>query len=66
MMYDWIVRAGNMKSTKVIVKSFLKTGIMNAVDGNEDDMWVGDENVDVEGDSELVPESIFEDDSSDK
>jgi hypothetical protein len=38
MMYDWIVRAGNMKSTKVIVKSFLKTGIMNAVDGNEDDM----------------------------
>jgi hypothetical protein len=48
-MCDWRVRAWNMASTKIITKSFLETGITNALDGSEDDMlWVGDENVNVE------------------
>jgi hypothetical protein len=59
MMCDWILRAWNM--------SFLKTGIMNALDGSEDDMlWVGDKNVDVERDSESAPESSSKDDNSDE
>jgi hypothetical protein len=67
MMCDWIVIARNMASTKIITKSFLKTGIMNALDKSEDDMlWVGDKNVDVERDSESVPESSSEDDNSDE
>jgi hypothetical protein len=67
MMCDWIVRAWNMVATEIITKSFLKTGIMNALDGNEDDMlWVGDENVDVERDSESMPESSSEDNNSDE
>jgi hypothetical protein len=56
-MCDWIVRAWNMVSTKIITKSFLKTGITNALDGSEDDMWVGGENVHAERDSESAPES---------
>jgi hypothetical protein len=31
MMCDWIVRAWNMVSTKIITKSFLKTGITNTL-----------------------------------
>jgi hypothetical protein len=47
MMCDWIVRAWNMVSTKIFTKSFLETGITNALDRSEDDMlWVEDENVD--------------------
>jgi hypothetical protein len=43
---------------KIIMTSFLKTGIMNPLDGGKDDMlWVEEENVDAEGDSESVPES---------
>jgi hypothetical protein len=35
------------------MKSFLKTVIMNALDGSENGMlWVGDENGDAEGKSE--------------
>jgi hypothetical protein len=42
-----------MASTKKITKSFLKTGITNALDGSEDAMlWVEDETVGAEGDSE--------------
>jgi hypothetical protein len=55
-----------MVSTKIIMKIFLKTGIMNALDGSEDDMWVGNENVDVERDSESAPESSSKDDNSDE
>jgi hypothetical protein len=67
MMCDWIVRAWNMVSTKIIAKSFLKTGIANALDGSEKGMlWAGDENVDAETDSESVPESSSEDDNSDE
>jgi hypothetical protein len=67
MMCDWIVRAWNMVSTKIITKSFLKTGITNALDGSEDDMlWVEDENVVAERDSESVPESSSEDDNNDE
>jgi hypothetical protein len=56
-MCDWIVRAWNMMSTKIITKSFLKTGITNVLDGSEDMLWVGDENVDAERGSEQAPES---------
>jgi hypothetical protein len=38
MMCNWIVRAWNIVSTKIITKSFLKVGIMNTLDGSEDDM----------------------------
>lgn len=50
-----------MVSMKTVTKSFLKTGITNALDESEDNMlWVGDKNIDVEGASELVPESSYE------
>jgi hypothetical protein len=52
MMCDWTAQAWNMVFTKIIMKSFLKTGIMNALDGSEDMLWVEAKNVDVEGDSE--------------
>jgi hypothetical protein len=56
-----------MLSTKIITKSFLKTGITNALDGSEDDMlWIGGENVHAERDSELAPKSSSEDDNSDE
>jgi hypothetical protein len=38
MMCDWITKAWNMVSTKIITMSFLKTGITNALDESEDDM----------------------------
>jgi hypothetical protein len=38
MMCDWIVQAWNMVSTKIRTKSFLKIGIMNAVDKSENDI----------------------------
>jgi hypothetical protein len=67
MMCDWIVRAWNMVSTKIITKSFLKTRITNALDGSEDEMLcVGDENVDAERDSESAPENSSQDNSSDE
>jgi hypothetical protein len=50
-------------STKGIVKSFLKTGIRTLDEGIGDVLWVEEENVDVERDSESVPESISEDDN---
>jgi hypothetical protein len=65
-MCDWIVRAWNIVSTKIITKSLLKTGITNDLVGSEDEMWVGDENVDAERDSESAPESSSEDDNSDE
>jgi hypothetical protein len=49
-MCDWKVRAWNMMLTKIITKSFLRTGIMNALDGSEDKIWVEDENVDAQRD----------------
>jgi hypothetical protein len=56
-----------MVSKKIITKTFLKTGFMNALDGSEDDMlWVGDKNVDAERDSESEPGSSSEDDNSDE
>jgi hypothetical protein len=67
MMCDWIVRVWSMVSTKIITKSFLKTGITSALDGSENDMlWVGEENVNAKRDSESAPESSSEDDSSDE
>jgi hypothetical protein len=46
-------------------EELLKPGITNALDGSDDDMsWVGDESVDVERDSESVPDSSSEDDNS--
>jgi hypothetical protein len=60
MMYECTVRVWNMVSMKTVTKSFLKTGITNALDESEDMLWVGDKNIDVEGASELVPESSYE------
>jgi hypothetical protein len=38
---------------------------MNALDGSENDtLWIEDENVHAEGDSELVPESCSENNST--
>jgi hypothetical protein len=46
------------------MKSFLTTGITNALDGSEDDiLWVEDKYVDAEGDSESTPEGRSEDDN---
>ena len=42
-----------MVDERVIVTSFLKTGISNTLDGSEDDaLWQTEENVDEESESE--------------
>ena len=42
-----------MMDQRVIVTSFLKNGISNALDGSEDDaLWQNEENVDEESESE--------------
>ena len=49
LMFSWIVRAWDMVDQRVIVTSFLKTGISNALDGSEDDaLWQTEQNVDEE------------------
>ena len=49
LMCSWIVRAWDMVDQRIIVTSFLKTGISNAVDGSEDYvLWKTEENVDEE------------------
>ena len=46
LMCSWIVRAWDMVDQRVIVTSFLKTGISSALDGSEDDaLWQTEENV---------------------
>ena len=53
LMCSWIVRAWDKVDQRVIVTSFLKTGISNALDGSEDDaLWQAEENVDEESESE--------------
>jgi hypothetical protein len=37
MMCEWVVRAWDTVSPEVIMKSFLKTGIPNVLDGSEND-----------------------------
>jgi hypothetical protein len=57
---NWIVQAWNIVSMKINMKSFLKTGIMNALDRSEGDMfWAEYKNVDAEGDGESEPESNY-------
>ena len=52
LMYSWIVRAWDMVDQRVIVTSFLKTGISIALNGSEDDaLWQTEENVDEESES---------------
>jgi len=47
------VRAWDMVDQRVIVTSFLKTGISTALDGSEDEaLWQTEENVDEESKSE--------------
>jgi hypothetical protein len=41
-----------MVSTRIVMKSFLKIWITNALHRSEDNMWVGDKNVDAEGHGE--------------
>jgi len=53
LMCSWIVREWEMVDQSVIVTSFLKTGISNALDVSEDDaLWQTEENVDEESESE--------------
>jgi hypothetical protein len=66
MMCDWRVTAWNMVLTKIIMKSFSKTGITDALEGNKDDMWAGDKNVDVEENSESMSDSSSEQDHGDE
>jgi hypothetical protein len=57
LLCDWILRAWNMISPDITVKSFLKTGISNAQDRSEDDaIWV-DELDNVHEESALETES---------
>ena len=47
LMLQWIVEAWESLSTDIIIRSFKKPGISNAMDGTEDDMlWIGDEDDD--------------------
>jgi hypothetical protein len=41
IMSDCTVRAWNMVLMKIIMNSFLETGIINALNGNEDNMMCG-------------------------
>jgi hypothetical protein len=66
MMCGWIVRMWNMVSTKIITKIFLRTEITDTLHRSESNIWVGDKNLDAEGDSELAPGSSSDDDSSDE
>ena len=50
LMCSWIVRAWDMVDQRVIVTSFLKTGISNSLDGSA--LWQTEENVDEESESE--------------
>jgi hypothetical protein len=60
IMCNWIVEAWNMVSMKINMKSFLKTGITNALDRSEGDiLWAEDKNVDAEGEGETEPESNY-------
>jgi hypothetical protein len=55
----------NMVSMKIITKNLLKAGITNTLYRSEVDvLWVEDENVDPEEDSELLPGSISKNDKS--
>ena len=64
LMCSWIVRAWDMADQCVIVTSFLKNGISNALDGSEDDaLWQTEENVDEESESE--EDYSFEEESND-
>ena len=48
-----VIHAWDMVDQRVIVISFLKTGISNALDGSEEDaLWQTEENVDEESESE--------------
>ena len=58
---SWIVRAWDMVDQRVIVTSFLKTGITYALDRSEDDaLWQTEENVDEESESEEDYSSVEE------
>jgi hypothetical protein len=57
LLCDWILRAWNMISPEIIVKSFLKTGSSNALGGSEDAIWVDVERDDVHERSTLEMES---------
>ena len=46
---EWIVKAWNEIDSAIIIKSFKKCGISNALDGSEDDMLYQDD----ESDSDL-------------
>lgn len=60
IMCNWIAEAHNTVSMKIIMKSFFKIEIMNALDRSESDMlWAEDKNVDAEGDGETAPESNY-------
>jgi hypothetical protein len=53
LMCSWIGRAWDMVDQSVIVTSFLKTGISNALDGSEvDALWQTEANVEEESESE--------------
>ena len=59
-----VIHAWDVVDQCVIVTSFLKTGISNALDGSEDDaLWQTEENVDEE--SELEEDYSSEEDSND-
>ena len=48
-----VIHAWDMVDQRVIITSFLKTGISNALDSSEDDaLWHTEENVDEESESE--------------
>ena len=53
LMCSWILRACDMVDQRVIVTSFLKTGISNVLDGSEEDaLWQNEEKLDEESGSE--------------
>jgi hypothetical protein len=58
LLCHWILGAWNMISPKIIVKSFLKTGISNVLEGSKDDaIWFDGEPDDVHQENALETES---------
>jgi hypothetical protein len=67
MMYDWILRACDMVSPQVIMKTVIKTGISNALERSEDDMlWTEGEDVGEEGVMNCSHRDTSKDDSNDE
>lgn len=50
VLCDFVIKSWNAVSAKIVIKSFIKCGISNSMDGEEDDMLWRDDDSDTESD----------------